>query len=127
MIYLLCAGRSVTGACFQAGGDARAFLTNGRSVLHCACVGHNAGTFHRVHLISSWHEGLVTAARNQSLPECVSRVIKAGAQVNAAVSALPSLPRRGSYSMTRLFQAKACIGWTPLHELMASGDAFAAG
>jgi hypothetical protein len=79
-------GRSVTGAFVQAGGDARAFLTNGRSVLHCACVGHNAGTFRHVRLISSWREGgIVTAALNPSLPECVSRVIKAGAQVNAAV------------------------------------------
>lgn len=84
-------GCSVTGAFVQAGGDARAFLTNGRSVLHCACVGHNAGTFRLVRLILSWCDGgIATAALNPSLPECVSRVIKAGVQVNAAVRMLAS-------------------------------------
>ena len=56
--------------------------------------------------------------------DCVSLLIKSGAEINFPVgydaAALLHVTRHTSHVTV---QAKGCIGWTPLHELMASGAA----
>ncbi len=69
---------SLTDVHRQAGGDARACAANGRSVLHCACVGHSAGERIEPGNVLQLSCDLWDA-------DCVAMVIKAGAHVNLQV------------------------------------------